>query len=254
MTVQSKTPAAIMAQPVVVVQGPTGPMGGPTGPTGPGGPGVTGAVGGLGPTGPTGAGGPGPVGPTGITGPIGLVGPPGSPGPQSTVTGPTGPQGVGGPGSSVPGPTGPTGPVGAINSSRTRSYDDLGPFGPYETASFIGLGGNTLFTTHTPGGYVLATFNGMVRNSLGGAGAGTDVAAFYGTGTAPAAGSTAAAGTQLGIPKRYFSKDDTEYSGFTITAFLPLAAATQYWFDLKINSTSGANAYVRDVQFTLVEF
>jgi hypothetical protein len=87
MTTQSKTPAPIMAQPVVVVGGPTGPSGGPIGPTGPTGftgpvaTSVTGNTGPRGLTGPTGS-----TGPGAATGPTGFTGPPGTPG----VTGPTG--------------------------------------------------------------------------------------------------------------------------------------------------------------------
>lgn len=87
MTIQSKTPAPIAAQPVVVVGGPTGPAGGATGvagstgPTGPEGLGAfTGPTGFIGATGPTGSvGGIGVTGPMGMTGPVGI----GSPGPPA---------------------------------------------------------------------------------------------------------------------------------------------------------------------------
>jgi hypothetical protein len=85
MTVQSKTPSPIWAQPVVVVGGPTGPSGGPTG-----------AVGPTGSTGPTAL---------GVTGPTGHIGP----------TGITGPTGAG----AFTGPTGMTGPVGSGNIGPT---------------------------------------------------------------------------------------------------------------------------------------
>lgn len=81
MTTQSKTPAPILAQPVVVVGGPTGPAGGATGvagstgPTGPVATSITGNTGPRGLTGPTGI-----IGAAGITGPTGFTGPPGSPG------------------------------------------------------------------------------------------------------------------------------------------------------------------------------
>jgi hypothetical protein len=88
--IQSKTPAPILAQPVVVVGGPTGPAGGatgvpgPTGEIGPTGAGAfTGPTGSLGPSGPT-----GPVG-VGVTGPAGMTGPPGPGG-----IGPTGPAAI----------------------------------------------------------------------------------------------------------------------------------------------------------------
>jgi len=90
MTVQSKTPSPIFAQPIVVVGGPTGPSGGPTGTTGPTGPvgsaatGVTGSTGNIGPTGST-----GPAGAGAFTGPTGATGPVGS---SAGPTGPTGSQ------------------------------------------------------------------------------------------------------------------------------------------------------------------
>jgi hypothetical protein len=137
MTVEVVAPALIMAQPVVVVGGPTGAFGGATGPTGNTGPSGLSATGSTGPTGtagPTGAGATGATGPTGVTG---YTGPPGNFGPtgQSAVgttgptgtagpTGKTGPQGIqgvtgpaGGP-TGTQGMTGPTGTTGATGPSQ----------------------------------------------------------------------------------------------------------------------------------------
>lgn len=146
-------PAPIMAQPVVVVGGPTGPSGGPTGPTGINGAtgptaaaftgptgatgfgatGPTGFAGGIGPTGYTGP--PGNFGPTGLTGPIGVTGPLGTgPTGPTGVTGVTGPQGTGPTG--VAGPTGPTGGAGVTGPSG-------GPTGPTGATGTAGLTGAT---------------------------------------------------------------------------------------------------------------
>lgn len=95
MTIEVTSPAPVLAQPVVVIGGPTGPSGGPTGgtgPTGPSGLSPTGTTGPTGITGPTGRGATGPIGPTGttgLTGPQGTpgaTGPSGSPGPFGTAT------------------------------------------------------------------------------------------------------------------------------------------------------------------------
>lgn len=138
MTVEVVAPALILAQPVVVVGGPTGPSGGPTGVIGPTGPSGINATGVTGPTGPLGLGATGATGVTGNTGSTGPVGPPGNFGPtgQSAVgtTGPTGPlgltgftgpQGIQG----TTGPSGaPTGPTGAVGS--TGSAGKTGATGP----------------------------------------------------------------------------------------------------------------------------
>lgn len=237
MTTQSKTPAPILAQPVVVIGGPTGPSGGPTGTTGPTGrtgAAATGVTGNTGPSGPTGS--TGHTGAGAFTGPTGFTGPPGSLGPSSTVTG----------------PTGPIGPMPVIGSERTRFYNTAGPFGPYGTSPVV-LGLNVQFTTHNPGGYCLLTITGMVRNSAGAAGAGTSVVGAGGTGTPPVAGA-ALGGASLTNPKTFFSTDAAEYAGFTVMGFINISMSTTYWFDLAVQSSVGTNAYVRDITLTLIEF
>lgn len=139
MTVQVEAPAAIPAQPVIVVGGPTGPAGGPTGPTGHSGQSFTGPTGFTGRTGPTGPTGFSATGPTGRTGPTGNTGPVGNSqtGPTGSIgatgfTGPTGFTGFSGPtGSSGPtgpnggptGPTGYTGVTGATGPSQVAGFE-----------------------------------------------------------------------------------------------------------------------------------
>jgi collagen type VII alpha len=239
MSQQSNIPAPIMAQPVVVVGGPTGPSGGPTGATGPAGlatiTGATGSVGPTGVTGPTGA-----VGATGagaFTGPTGRTGPPGSAGAASTVTGPTGPLGA----------TGASTGIGGIYTAASG-----GPFGPYGTTlSFIGLG---FRYTPVSSGRLMLIFAGLARNSTGGTGAGTSIMAKYGTGASPVAGAAGGSGTQFGQFQQSFSASANDYSGFTVMEIVSsLTLGTTYWFDLAITATAGSTAYVRDTQFMLIE-
>lgn len=231
MPTQVSFPASIMTKPVVVVGGPTGPSGGPMGETGPVGP--IGETGPLGLTGPTGALGTGPTGATGagaFTGPAGMTGPPGA-------------------GTPGLGFTGPTGAVGASVTASGAYLTSNGPFGPYSVATSIGFGA---VYTPTRTGKVLVMFSGMVRNSLGTPSASTLVSARYSLGSPPIPG-VAASGTDFGS-KNFVSGDANEYAGFTIFNIITLAIGTAFWFDLAISSSIGANAYVRDVQFVLLEF
>ena len=248
MPIIDSDPSPVATRPVVVVLGPTGPQGAAGGPTGP--TGITGATI-VGPTGPTGVRGVGPTGATGAagpltgpTGPVGLTGPPGSPG----IPGVTGTQGL-------TGSTGATGSAGTFNSGRFNWAYSTATFGPYGTAAtIVGIaagGGNTY--TRKASGFCLVTFSGMVRNSAGGAGAGTNIACYYASSAVPAAGAAAGAYFTLGSTQRFFSIDAAEYAGFTISAFIQLPISSPYWFDLGISSTVGTNAYVRDVQFNLIE-
>ena len=118
MTVQSKTPAPILAQPVVVIGGPTGPasgLTGPTGPLGPTGPVLASLTGNTGPRGATGN--TGPIGPSGLTGPIGMTGPPGSPG----QTGPA----ISGSTTVAFLPTGATGARGFVTDCNNATFNNL---------------------------------------------------------------------------------------------------------------------------------
>ena len=237
-------PSPVATRPVVVVHGPTGSTGAAGGPTGP-----TGSIGTtvIGPTGPTGVRG---VGPTGATG---------APG---TLTGPSGPTGFTGPPGSVgitgsvgaTGPTGFTGPAGAFSNDRFGWVYSTATFGPYGAATLVGMGAAGSIYTKKASGFVLVMFSGMVRNSLGGVGATTTITGYYGSGSIPAAGTPVGVFATFGSPQRYFSIDAAEYSGFTIAAFVQMSGINAHWFDLGISSSSGNNAYVRDVQFNLIEF
>lgn len=168
MPVTIVSPAQIMAQPIVLVGGPTGPSGGPTGPTGASVTGPTGAAA-TGPTGITGAGatgatgvtgsqgktgftgppGVGATGPTGLTGPTGAIGPTGFTGFGATgFTGNTGPSG---------GPTGPTG-LGATGAT--------GSTGPAQVAGlqFVIDGGGSVLTTGIKG-YMVVDFACVIQQA-----------------------------------------------------------------------------------------
>jgi len=161
MTAVQIAPAPVMAQPVVVVGGPTGPSGGPSGPTGNTGPSGTNATGVTGPTGMTGAGATGPTGFTGKLGSTGPSGPPGNAGPtgQSAVgvTGYTGYTGNTGFGATGPtgntGPSGgPTGPTG--NTGPTGSTGNTGP-SQVAGAAFVIDGGGSPIVTGQKGSIVI---------------------------------------------------------------------------------------------------
>ncbi len=220
-----------MAQPVVVVGGPTGPGGGPTGPTGPqGSVSLTGATGPTGLSGPTGA--TGPVGATGIgafTGPTGKTGPPGSLGAAST------------------GPTGPTGPIGV---SQSVSGSIAAPTGPAGTTPYmIGLGG--VFTPNSSGKCFIE-LAGMALNTTGGGGS-INVAGRYGTGTAPIAGA-GITGTPFGIVQHIVSNANNVQIGFTVIGIVSgLTLGTPYWIDLAISTDSGTGGFVKDLQGIAME-
>jgi hypothetical protein len=158
MTVEVVAPALIMAQPVVVVGGPTGPAGGPTGVPGPTGPSGINATGVTGPTGPLGLGSTGPTGVTGNTGSTGPFGPPGNPGPTGlSAVGTTGPTGLTGP-TGFTGPQGiqgTTGPAGGPTGTQgaTGVTGTTGPTGPSQVfgVQFIIDGGGSLIATGLKG-------------------------------------------------------------------------------------------------------
>lgn len=236
MSTQSNTPAPIAAQPVVVIGGPTGPSGGPTGTVGPTGPqGPSGSTGVRGMTGPIGTGPTGPAGAGAFTGPTGQTGPAGSYG-----------------GAGTQGATGPTGPRTAAAANQRLSYHPQ-TFGPFGTSFvMVGLGGYWQYQPAVTGA-LLIIVSGLVRNSAGGAGAGTTLQLRWGNGTAPAAGS-AAVGFQLGMDLRPFLTNPSDYVGFAlpiVTFFTP--DFSTHWFDLAVKSTVGNNAYLQDINFVLLE-
>jgi len=228
-------PAPIMAQPVVVVGGPTGPSGGPTGPTGPIAEASVGPQGIPGPTGPIGTGPTGPQGHTGTDGPKGLTGPPGSFGPVGST-----------------GPTGSEGPPG-VTSMAFKTAIVGGPYGPVGTAvTLIGL--NLSHIVVGADAQLAIEISGMVRTSVpGGGGGGVNLSGRYGPGAPPPAGETAVLGTGFPVTSQFFSTDPQGYFGFSVRLSAVFVPGT-WWFDLSIASTVGNNAYVRDVYATLIEF
>lgn len=225
-----------MARPVVVIGGHTGPSGGPTGPTGAPGPAST--VGPQGPPGPTGSFGTGPTGPqgsTGTDGPKGLTGPPGSFGPAGS-TGPTGAQGA-------PGDT--------LMAFKTAILG--GPYGPIGTAPTL-IGISIAHIVVGADARIAVDISGMVRNSApGGAGATTSLSGRYGTGAPPPPGEAVAIGTAFPVTSQFYSTDASGYYGFIVRMNGVFVPGT-WWFDLAISSSTGVNAYVRDVYATLIEY
>ena len=251
MATQSTTPAPIMAQPVVVVGGPTGPSGGPTGPTGaPGTASVTGATGRTGPTGSVGL-----TGPTGMTGAGAFTGPTGRTGPPGIgFTGPTGMTGFTGPLGTGPtgitGPTGMTGPVGVFNAG---SQSFAGPTGGWGTALlYCGIG---LTFTPTQSTKIAAFITGLALNTTGGSGGNVNIFGYYGTGAAPAAGSAApGTGTPFGTPLHCNCANNTATVGWTIMQVASgFVLGTTYWFDVAIQTTTGTGCTVKDIDGLAME-
>lgn len=236
MSVHTITPAApVMARPVVVVSGHTGPSGGPTGPTGELGPtGAPGPASVIGPTGPFGTGPTGQLGPTGTDGPRGLTGPPGAVG--------------------SPGPIGPTGVIGPTGTALQGVFSTqaFGPIGPYGTSlTAIGIGISYAIKTT---GFVCVTISGMVRNSTGSGGGETYLNGIYGQGTPPVAGQTTALGAEMSCPIHFKTIDPDGYYGFTIQFISTFPGLSLWWFDLAFASIVGSVSYVRDVQYTVIEY
>jgi len=247
MPIQSSIRAPILAQPAVVVGGPTGPSGGPTGPTGPEGrAAITGAT-----------------GPRGTTGPQGVTGPTGRPGIDAALTGPTGPTGPAGDVAAT-GPTGPTGPPGTdlahspdINQPRVYSYSDSSGQDFITGVDTIErmLAAPTAFAP-TVTGNVLVIITGMAENVDGG---GTTVIGRVGYGSPPPRGAPVT-GTAIGIPQEIYAPGMAV--PFTITALIhldPISSTSgflsfdQYWFSVSVKATSGAGAGVRNHTFVFLE-
>jgi hypothetical protein len=249
MPVESTIRASIMAQPVVVVGGPTGPSGGPTGPTGPeGSASIT-----------------GPTGPRGVTGPQGMTGPTGTPGVDGTLTGPTGPTG---PAGAVAG-TGPTGPTGLpavdlshppdINYPRVYVYKD-----PTNNDFIAGvstievMAGCGFYFAPMISGNVLVTITGTATNTDGGGTVITGRYDYNGTYNPPPKGDPVT-GNVLGVPQETYAPGLSVpfmitgivhleiLPGFEYPYFLP------YWFDISIKAMSGVGAGVHNVTLTFME-
>jgi collagen type VII alpha len=222
-----------MAQPVVVVGGPTGPSGGPTGTTGPSGlTGATGPTGFIGPTGIRGFTGPtGAPGVTAFTGPTGAIGPPGSFG----ATGQVGSQG----------PTGPTGNPGAAvttnyNSGLSRSVTG--------TSTWTTVGAQRAITPAVTGRVFIWASGMAYNNTVGGA---TNIGIMFGTGATPAPGSTPS-GT-LPVQVVFIASTTAGRQGFALVANPSLSVNTTYWFEIVITSPSSNTGGVEGCQLLVME-
>lgn len=247
MPVETNIRAQVLAQPTVVVGGPTGPSGGPTGPTGPqGSVSVTGATGPVGSTGPTGS--------TGLTGAPGLDG---------ILTGPTGSTGPAG-SIAATGPTGPTG-LPAIDLSnppdqnfpRVYSWQDAG------NADFItgvdtiermlgtAFGFSPMIT-----GNVLVIITGTAENTDNG---GTTVTARYDVGGNYPVRGDPVTGIAFGTPVETYAPGLS--IPFTIVGIAQLDVIPifsypyfqDYWFNVSVKSTIGSGAGVHTVTYTFME-
>jgi hypothetical protein len=249
MTVQSAIRAQILAQPAVVVGGPTGPSGGPTGPTGPeGSASVTGAT--------------GPMGATGVQGP---TGPTGAPGQDTSLTGPTGPTGPPGDVAGI-GPTGPTGPPGADLSAsgiaRVWAYPGEYPnsiSGVDTIERMIGYGfyfqpqitGNMLFIVT---GTAENVDNGGTNVTLR---VGRDDNSIFPNKGRPNLGDPAT-GTAVGITQEVFApglKVPFTIVGMLKVDVIPIDLTTfqTYWMSVSVKSTIGSGAGVHDILYTYLE-
>jgi hypothetical protein len=245
MPVKSTIDALIMAQPTVVIGGPTGPAGGPTGPTGAQGASVTGPTGDIGPTGAR--------GPTGLQGATGVF---------ANVIGPTGP--TGGPGLAVTGPTGPTGPPGIdlghstdINFPRIYSYHD--PTNQDYVANIDVIErmlGTQLAFYPMVSGRMLVIITGMAQNTDGN---GTTVTGRFDVGNNYPQRGDAVTGTAFGIPQEIFAPG--MMVPFTIIDILQVDVVPThsypnfqgYWLSLSVKATGGAGAGISNIMFTYME-
>lgn len=251
MSLPPTTPAApVMAQPVVVVGGPTGPSGGPTGPTG-----AIGATADQGATGPTGR-----LGPTGNTGPTGVTG-------AGAFTGPTGftgpPGSAGGTGPAATGPTGPPGLTGAGGSAGGGELDwdwelfNALPFGNISTTeTAMGLGGSCTIDVTQPGGVVFVLISGMALNTTA-PGNGVTITGRCGkisTSTPPVAGATTGLGATFGAQQVFIASTIDGQAGFTVHSVVSGAdVGDMWWFDISIKAAGSGGAYVKNVQFSAFE-
>jgi hypothetical protein len=246
MTVKRSIRAQILAQPTVVLGGPTGPAGGLTGPTGLQGPALT-----------------GPTGATGVTGPTGAVGATGAAGLDASVVGPTGP--TGSPGDvGAAGPTGNTGPGGVanpdINNPRFFVYSDA-----FTTSDAITgvdtiermLGTNAGFIPMLSGN-MFFIITGVAENVDNG---GTTITMRIGNINEidyPARGDPVT-GTKVGQSVETFAPGLS--IPFTIIGQLNIPPVPKleypfyngFWLTLSVKATSGVGAGVRDPTFLVME-
>jgi hypothetical protein len=254
MPIQSSIRAPVLAQPSVVVGGPTGPAGGPTGPTGPeGSASITGATGSRGAT--------GLQGPTGSTGSRGLdaelMGPTGPTGPAGAIaaTGPTGATGIRGTGIDMN--------TGDINFPRIYQYvDAVGEayISGVDTIERM-VGGGWYFIPQFTGNMFLMV-TGLAENVDAGA---THVTLRIGRGgftpytpPRPARGDPVI-GTKVGVTQEIFAPGMT--IPFTLIGLVTVDVEptfvypyfADYWIDLSIKSSIGSGAAVREVSYFMME-
>ena len=248
MPARSITTAPVMAQPVVLLGGPTGPSGGPTGPTGPVGLTVTGL------TGPT-----GPAGERGSTGPTGL------PGVDGTMVGPTGPTGP--PGDiAEQGATGPTGPQG-IDIAQSAQPGLIPRVYWYNTVlneDFIsGVGSIELMAgggvgfAPTATGNILIMFSANVQNVDNG---GTTVTLRCGNeATGRPARGALASGTVIGLPAEVYAPGLTIPVTMMGVITVPVVEMPNYpyyqsyWFMPSVVATSGVGAAINEFTYMIIE-
>jgi hypothetical protein len=231
MTVQETIRALIMAQPSVVVGGPTGPSGGPTGPTGPeGSASIT-----------------GPTGPRGVTGQQGMTGPTGIAGANGIMTGPTGPTGPAG----AYGPTGGTGPTGPAVTidMAARAFNFRNAAGISAVDTLDRMVGCSVVHTAQATGNMLIIISGIAENTDGG---GTYILGRVGvsSGVTPPLGSFAI-GTAWGVEQQIYAPGLSV--SFTILGNIQIPVGQEYWYDLSIKATIGGGAGVRLINGMILE-
>jgi len=130
--------------------------------------------------------------------------------------------------------------------------DLIGPYGAIGiTPTLIGLGALYLVSGS---GRIAVEISGLVRNTNP-TGAGVNLSGRYFQGaSAPLAGETVDIGTGFPITQHFYTTDPLGYYGFKCCYYSIFPTGQTWWFDLAIASTDGANAYVRDVQLTLIEY
>jgi hypothetical protein len=251
MTVRSNVRASILAQPVVVVGGPTGPGGGPTGPTGP--------TGDMTITGPTGQ-----IGPTGEMGPTGPTGPHGT---DASLMGPTGPTGPAGE-LAATGPTGPTGREGGlaygdINFPRFSIYNDPTDEDHIDTIDTIErmVGNGAWYFVPQFTGNMLLIVTCLVTNVDEG---GTTVSLRIGPqgyfeGTPQPGPGDPAVGNIVGNPVETYAPGmciPVTIIGMTkvqVVQTNEYPFYRSYWMDLSIKSTIGSGAGVKEITYLALE-
>ena len=238
MTVRSKTPAPILAQPIVVVGGPTGPSGGPTGP-----------VGSTGNTGPMAA-----TGPRGATGPLG-TGPTGPPGSAVTFTGPTGKVGPPGP----LGPTGWTGPQAPYGQPLTWDEDYYNTPLTNSTTLEQSFGYGAYFRVYLVGtGAVFVIMSGTLINACT-PGSTLSLRGRYGSGTlSPNFCDVSGFGNAFSSPQTYIATSSPAHTAFTIHGILyglqhNADGDFTTWFDISVTGAPIGGVTLKDVQFSAIE-